>query len=198
MPYSIIDRGLFEIYQPTEPPDGMFVPPGTMFSRRVSDGMDWYSFSRKAQNWTAGTVRAILLPTPLGDIVLTAQRDEHALFPGNGRVVEIVGADPDISDVDSLFANRICNLTTGEFTDPPKLPVTSVSAAQAVTALFNRGILPQVEDICNNHPYQPVRIFFQRANVWEIGNPYVQAVAVELGMDDDQLQGLFDEADKIV
>ncbi|MBP2498434.1 hypothetical protein ABID82_005120 [Methylobacterium sp. PvP062] len=198
MSYSVIDHGAFEIYQPTEPPDGMFVPPGTLFSRRISDGLDWYSFSRKAENWTEGTVRAILVPTPAGDMVLSAVRDEHAMFPGNGRVVEISGVDLDIVDVDGLFANKVCNLATGEFVDPPKPPVTKVSAAQAVTALFNRGLLPLVESIALNHPYPPVKIFFQRANDWEIANPYVQAIGQELGMDATQLQVLFDDAAKIV
>lgn len=196
MTYSIIDHGLWQIYTPDKLPE--LAPSGAMFARRVADGVDWYEFVRNPENWADGSVRAILLPTPVGDVTLTATRDEHRLFPGDGRVIEIIGVAPDVVDLHELLANKLCNLTTGEFTDPPKPPVTRVSAAQAVTALFNRGLLPLVESIALNHPYPPVKIFFQRANDWEIANPYVQAIGLELGMDATQLQILFDDAAKIV
>lgn len=197
MPYSIIDHGLFEIYVPNEAPEGVFMMPNMLFSRRVSDGLDWYQFSRDATNWTEGSARAITHSTTSGEIIQTANRDEHMLFPGNGRVIEIVGVDPEAADLHALLANKLCNLTTGEFIDPPKPPVTKVSAAQAVTALFNRGLLPLVESVALTHPYPPVKIFYQRANDWEIANPYVQAIGLELGMDTTQLQILFDDAAKI-
>jgi len=195
MSYTIIDHGLWQVYTPEKLPE--LAPPGAMFTRRVSDGVDWYDFARNPGSWAEGSVKATLLQSAIGDVAMSLVRDEHMLFPANGRLIEILGIDPDEADPHSLLKGKLCNLATGEFTDPPKPAVTKVSAAQAVTALFNRGLLPMVESIALTHPYPPVKIFFQRANDWEIGNPYVQAIALELGMDDVQLQSLFDDAAKI-
>lgn len=77
---------------------------------------------------------------------------------------------------------RRWNGTEIEVYEPPKPKIRSVSAAQAKTALFNAGLLDDVEEIVKNHPYRPVRIFFESANTWETGNAYVQAIGVDLGL----------------
>jgi hypothetical protein len=94
-----------------------------------------------------------------------------------------------------------------EVIEPLRPPaVMSVSAAQAKTALYNHGLLDDVEAIVAGHPYRPVKIFFESANEWEKANPYVRAIGAELGLITFEADGtenamrfdiLFDEASKL-
>ncbi|EIM25762.1 hypothetical protein [Microvirga lotononidis] len=80
----------------------------------------------------------------------------------------------------------------------PEPPFPSVvTAAQAKIALFNGGLLDQVKAVVAAHPYEIVRIWFADANNWERGNPYVQALGVEIGLTDEQMDELFVQASKI-
>lgn len=74
----------------------------------------------------------------------------------------------------------------------PEPPFPSVvSASQAKITLHNAGLLEQVKAIVAAHPYEIVRIWYSDANQWERGNPYVQALGVEIGLTDEQIDELF-------
>lgn len=75
---------------------------------------------------------------------------------------------------------------------PPEVPQpTIVSASQAKIALYNAGLLEDVEAAVAVHPYEPVRIWYEAANEWHRGHAYVQALGLELGLTDDVIDGLF-------
>ncbi|MDF2984296.1 MAG: hypothetical protein K0Q69_4068 [Devosia sp.] len=73
---------------------------------------------------------------------------------------------------------------------PREVPV-SVTRAQAKIALYNAGLLANAEALVANHPYPPVRIWYSDASVWERTNPYVNSLATELGLSDEQVDDLF-------
>lgn len=85
------------------------------------------------------------------------------------------------------------------YTPPPVEPPfpSVVSASQAKIALLNAGLLDEVEAIVAAHPYRIVRIWYADANQWERGNPYVQALGVEMGLDDAAIDDLFIAASKV-
>ena len=83
-----------------------------------------------------------------------------------------------------------------EYTPPPPEPVipSIVSASQAKIALFNAGLLDDVEAMAVAHPYRPVRIWYSSANEWQRLHPYVQALGAELGLTGERINALFAEA----
>lgn len=70
----------------------------------------------------------------------------------------------------------------------------SVTKAQGMMALYNAGLLDQLEGLIANHPYPPVRIWFANANVWERDNPYIHSLGPELGLTEEDIDGLFQAA----
>jgi hypothetical protein len=79
----------------------------------------------------------------------------------------------------------------------PTPVVTEVTAAQALLALDHATLLDTVETVVSAHPVKAVKIWYQRANVWEKSNPYVWALASELGLTDEQVNALFLFASKM-
>jgi hypothetical protein len=73
---------------------------------------------------------------------------------------------------------------------PPPIPM-EVSAVQAKTALFAAGLYDAVETALGGSPYALIRIWWDSAQVWRRDNPYISALATELGLSDDQVDGLF-------
>lgn len=78
----------------------------------------------------------------------------------------------------------------------PAVPA-AVSKAQAQMALLNAGLLDQLEAAIAAHPYRPVRIWYEGANVWERAHPYVSTLAPELGLTEEQIDALFIAAAKL-
>lgn len=83
-------------------------------------------------------------------------------------------------------------------TASPEVPVTVVTAAQAKIALYQAGLLDAVEAAVGAHPYPPVRIWYADASEWQRAFPYVQALGVEMGLTDAQMDALFKTASLIV
>jgi hypothetical protein len=201
MTYQIIDHGYWERYTPEVlPPDFQAVAAmGYVadFARRVSDGVDWYDYRKTLDTAAKSSVIATVLPIPAGEVVMAVVRDVSLVNPVKNRVIEILGVDPKDPAPHKLFEQKLLDLPNAAFNPIPPPRVTRVSPAQATTALYKRSLLDQVEAIVRNHPYPPVRLFYQRATWWDIDNPYVQAIALELGLDDIQTQVLFNEAAKL-
>lgn len=75
-----------------------------------------------------------------------------------------------------------------------------VSPAQAEIALFNfdnGGLLANVNAVIDDFPYEPVRIWWRKATYISRGHPYLQALAAEVGLTDEQVDGLFLAAAKL-
>lgn len=82
----------------------------------------------------------------------------------------------------------------GAFVDPPPKVPALVSKAQAQMALYNVGLLDQLEAVIAAHPYRPVRIWYESANDWERTHPYIALLGPELGLSDAQIDQLFKAA----
>lgn len=88
----------------------------------------------------------------------------------------------------------------GKFVDPNPPPppvvekVTSVSSAQGMLALLDAGLLDSVTAFVDNSTDKALKIWFYRANTWERNNPYIKAVATQLGLTDQQIDDLFRSA----
>lgn len=74
----------------------------------------------------------------------------------------------------------------------------SVTRAQALLALYNFDLLTQLESMIAEHPYPPVKIWFNNANEWYRDNVYVQALGPELGLTEQQIDDLFIQASQIL
>lgn len=93
---------------------------------------------------------------------------------------------------DSLFPDGLSVLRTHTLEDaPPPPPPSQATAAQCRLALYDAGLLDDVEAMIATHPYPPVRIWFAHAQTWERGSPYVAAMAIELGLTEAQVDDLF-------
>ncbi len=86
---------------------------------------------------------------------------------------------------------------TAEEIDAAGEPVpASVSPAQAKIALYEAGLLDQVEALVADYPYRPVSIWWTSALSFEREHPYLNALGLELGLTDEQIDALFIAASK--
>ena len=70
----------------------------------------------------------------------------------------------------------------------------SVTPAAAKMALFQAGIWSHVEEVIRDHPYAPVRIYFESAIEWRRDDPYIEMFGPEFGLTDEQIDDLFRQA----
>lgn len=74
---------------------------------------------------------------------------------------------------------------------PVTLVPESVSPAQAEIVLYRTGLLATVNTLIDSHEYEPVRIWWRKATYISRNHPYLTAVAMELGLSDDDVDELF-------
>lgn len=83
---------------------------------------------------------------------------------------------------------------------PVDLVPTRVSPAQAEIALHRHDdgvLLGQVNALIDAYPYEPVRIWWRKATYISRDHPYLAALAIELGLSEQTVDGLFIAAGKI-
>jgi hypothetical protein len=109
---EIIDHGEWVA---SEKPDNYPVklPPGILFARRTSDGLDWYQFQRSELTDT-DTVKMLLRKTDQGWAVLTTTYDASELFPQDSRLIEVRG----VTDDHESYRMNLVDLDTKQFTLP--------------------------------------------------------------------------------
>lgn len=91
------------------------------------------------------------------------------------------------SKVESVITNH----------DPARQVVTHAvecTPAQGLMALYQTGHYDAYNKAIEDATYVPLRIYAQSATKWELNNPYIMAMQMELGLSDDQAQALFDLA----
>jgi hypothetical protein len=69
-----------------------------------------------------------------------------------------------------------------------------VSPAQAEIALYNvdnGALLANINAVIDAFSYEPVRIWWRKATYISRGHAYLQALAMEVGLTDEQVDGLF-------
>lgn len=177
---NITDLGEWEAYR-FQTEDGLAIA-----KYRNASGEDWYT--TVAHNPTRPVGIAVLLAQD-GTILMTYD-DIAQADPRVGRPVvlgEFAGTAAD------LVGCRL-DIATGRLT---KIAPAAVSKAQAQMALFNVGLLDDLEAIIKDHPYRPVRIWYESANYWERKSPYVAALGQELNLTDEQIDDLFIAAAKL-
>lgn len=192
--YTYKDHGVWRPYKPDVLPDWA-VDAGIagvnfLFLKRESDGVDFYEYRNAEGTFAAGSVVACTLFYPLyeAEIIKSVFFDHSMVLPVNQRLIEIDGVPAGTPSVHDLFTEKVFDPATLTVEERPETPVMIVSAAQAKTALFNTklpdgtNVLDRVKIIVGEYPYEPVRIFYDSANVWEKANPYVRAIALELGL----------------
>ena len=126
------------------------------------------------------------------------------LHPGASLATDYVWVDygkgPKMTSWDEeklgpLDLQAIEDRATAILTRPAAIPVPkSISKAQGMMALYNAGLLDDVETVISSHDYRPVRIWFDNANEWNRDNPYIQALGQELGMSAGFMDELFRSA----
>ena len=74
----------------------------------------------------------------------------------------------------------------------PDFPVVRVvSSTQGLLALDQAGLYDQVDAAMTAHPVRAARIWYTRAPNWEWADTYLQAMAMELKLDDLAVDKLF-------
>lgn len=160
---------------------------GTSIAKyKNASGYDWYSTIAHNPNRPKGPAAVL---SESGAIVFAYDDVAHA-EPRLGRVVVLEDFDGSAQD---LVGKRL-DLDTGELS---QLPPAGVTKAQAQMALFNVGLLDDLEAIVKDHPYRPVRIWYESANYWERKSPYVAMLGPELNLTDEQIDDLFIAAAKL-
>jgi hypothetical protein len=129
MPTSYKSHGSWSRYEPTEDQIPAGAPPGAMYAKRDTDGVDWYAYARDPKNFTEGSTKLIL--QKVGDVVMVSSSaiDQNRLFPQGATVLEVIGAGI-TTDAEALAAyhSKIVDLDNDTFTDPPGPPVTTQKA----------------------------------------------------------------------
>lgn len=95
-----------------------------------------------------------------------------------------ISSETELADVLSDYG------LNGPTTSVPK----RVTAAQAKLALDHVEILDDVIAVIDAHPVRAVKIWFNDANEWERNHPYITALGIELGLDDEMIDTLFKSA----
>jgi hypothetical protein len=176
MAYQISEIGQFEIYEPDPRPEN--APPGALFSRRVSDGADWYAMARPRDAFPEGAVLATALPGPDQDVFLVQAifrvEERSKLFPGASLLLQIEGVDPDDVKPHRLFEYQVYRRSTGEIGPIPKPPVLQVTATQAKIQLSRTkspdgtDLLTLTEALVEKSTDRELKLWFTGAGVWLI------------------------------
>jgi hypothetical protein len=121
MDYVISEFGQFERYTPNPLPE--LAPPGAMFARRVSDGLDWYALAHKRGSFPDGAVLATVLPGSDPDVFLVQAvvwaKDAATIFPGLSLLLQIDGVPADVEKPHRLFENQLYRRSTGTISPAP-------------------------------------------------------------------------------
>jgi hypothetical protein len=115
MAYIVSEIGQFEIYTPDPWPEAF--PSNAIFSRRASDGADWYAMAHKAGTFPATALVATALPGADPDLFLmqaiVRSGDAQMLFPGVSLVLQIDGVPADLDKPHRLFEQQVYRRSTG-------------------------------------------------------------------------------------
>jgi hypothetical protein len=125
-----IDHGQWHGYVPQTFPDG--APAGTLFTRRDSDGIDWYQYIKDGTAFQSGTVKfaARFNEQYQAFLVSVALYDPTMMFPGNQIIREIT--DYTGSDPQADFGSKIYDPNTDTFSDPPPFTGWPTPASRSV------------------------------------------------------------------
>jgi hypothetical protein len=130
-----------------------------------------------------------------------------AAYDANGSIIAVidgrtVGIPDDGANMDRLLIAE-WEASGGQiaaYVEPPASVPDRVSPAQAEIALYNVDngtLLATVNAAINAFPYEPVRIWWRKATYISRDHAYLQALASEVGLTDEQVDRLFVAATKL-
>lgn len=120
-------------------------------------------------------------------------RPPHLALP-EGEWLPFTAAADDAEPAGLDVYGRIISGEAGAiapYVEPPPAVPASVTRAQARVALYEAGLLAQVEAAVAAHPYEVVRIWWENALNIERANPYLVGLAIELELSEQQVDDLF-------
>jgi hypothetical protein len=159
---TIKDHGHWVQYIPAK--TEAYMPPGTLFLKRESDGQDWYEYVNlidvttgdplpgRVLQFSPHTVKCVVEPKgrggvdgePSGPIVRVAAVDAARMFPINGQLLELedVSRLQDEAALIEEFVNREIDLKTGKLGPKwePKFPEPKIDdrIADALEMILKR------------------------------------------------------------
>jgi len=87
--------------------------------------------------------------------------------------------------------------TPEPYIPPPPPPVTQVTAYQAKIQLSRAGLYDSVVTTVNTSDNPELKIAWEMASVFERNSPFILALQPELGLTDEQVDDLFQQASQI-
>ena len=145
---KIIDLGFWQPYTPAKMPDwAADMPPGSspLFSRRVSDGVDWYEFRKAGDSFTDGYLLANTTPDPLTPTVEVVQgvfraREDHPV-PFGVHVIEIEDLEPSDDKPWKAYEQHVFDPAALKILDLLEPPVLAVMNYQFAGQAAAEGII---------------------------------------------------------
>lgn len=159
------------------------------FCRRLSDGKDFNEV--RGDILTDTVITASAVRDAGGNYTIASVSSGHmCAFPGGRSLFTIQGWTGPLED---LLDYRIIGASGEVVIDPAKVnPVPySVTRAQALIALDEAGLLEQVEALVASHPYNTLRLWWANAQEFERANAYLNAIALEISLTEEQVDDLF-------
>jgi hypothetical protein len=124
----IKDHGTWVLYTPaTIPPDA---PAGTVFSRRVSDGVDWYDYVNSPTSFGKTTLKINVFVEDGITVVKRAFRDKNMAWQMNMQIIELDDGRVDEGPIWDYIGKQYNPATHTISEIPPKVtPVTIPTSA---------------------------------------------------------------------
>jgi len=177
----VVDHGEWEIYEPEVVPD-FLRNQKVMFSRRASDGRDWYEFRKELTNPVS------IKMTVMRDTVMATTLDaSEGLFPAGERLLEVFDAG---HDHESFRQKRYDN---GRFVDPDPM---SVHRSVFLIALHRAGLLQRWRDYVDGLDDVPLQIWLREFPMIHWNDRRMRRAFGHLGFSDGTLRQVFDAAKK--
>lgn len=129
-------------------------------------------------------MQAFYLRTRNGDFVVLT-------IDGAETTVPLDPANSDYAAIEALVAAG--ELTIAPYVPPPAPPVTQVTMRQARLALLAADLLDDVDAMVLQAD-RAVRIDWEYATVVDRSSPLVAAIGSQLGLTDEQIDAMFQEA----
>lgn len=205
------DHGYWVRYTPAQRPEG--VPDNVMFSKRESDGVDWYEYNHSPVHFQADSVKLVMrrFDGSTSWEVGQSNRDVTHLFPPDGSMIMEV-LDDAVTD-EKWFLGRILQngvLVQKPPAPPPPQPIKPITrrqlliglqaggfitAQEAIDSAQLKGIPAAIKDGIDSLPTQAERdaatITWYSMSQAERNNPLVAMFAARHHFSDMQVDELF-------
>lgn len=207
--YNIIDHGKWSLYTPDVLPgwaaDLKIQGNVAYFSRRDSDGVDFYDF-RNGKPFQDNSLVCTVLTDPATGVetVKAVFRDHTMLFPFTQRIIEIVGHDVEDGKPHNEFAWLTYDPETKTLSGVPEMPKPEIAVASSQAKIqlsrMKRGdsnLYLMTADLVAKSGDLELQIWWAEAKRWRPSNVNVQKIGAAFGLSSEDILAAFDAASKI-